>query len=77
MLYGVMLLWFLLAALSLLFAVIDIRTTPGSPVLKYSLLFFINAIYLIGECARHLAARISESGSSGRIWEPTKAAIVQ
>jgi hypothetical protein len=35
MLEGVMLLWFLLAALSLLFVAVDIRTTPVSPVLKW------------------------------------------
>ena len=35
MLEGVMLLWFLLAAISLLFVAIDIRTTPESPVLKW------------------------------------------
>ncbi len=35
MLDGVMLLWFLLTALSLLFVVIDVRTTPASPVLKW------------------------------------------
>src|SRR5271154_229372 len=35
MLDGVMLLWFVLTALSLLFVVIDIRTTPESPVLKW------------------------------------------
>jgi hypothetical protein len=35
MLDGVMLLWFLLTAMSLLFVVIDIRTTPASPVLKW------------------------------------------
>jgi len=35
MLQGVMLLWFLLTALSLLYVVIDIRTTPESPVLKW------------------------------------------
>src|SRR5215469_2251900 len=35
MLEGVMLLWFLLAGLSLLFVVVDIRTTPESPVLKW------------------------------------------
>jgi Domain of unknown function (DUF4396) len=32
---GVMLLWFLLTALSLLFVVVDLRTTPASPVLKW------------------------------------------
>ena len=35
MLDGVMLLWFVLTALSLLFVVIDIRATPESPVLKW------------------------------------------
>lgn len=35
MLDGVMLLWFLLTALSLLFVAIDIRTTPESTVLKW------------------------------------------
>ena len=35
MLEGVMLLWFILAALALLFVAIDIRTTPESPVLKW------------------------------------------
>ncbi len=35
MLDGVMLLWFLLAAGSLLFVAIDIRTTPESPVMKW------------------------------------------
>ena len=35
MLTGVMLLWFVLAALSLLFVAVDIRSTPASPVLKW------------------------------------------
>jgi hypothetical protein len=35
MLDGVMLLWFLLAAASVLFVAIDIRSTPESPVLKW------------------------------------------
>ena len=38
MLAGVMLLWFLLAGISLLFVAIDIRTTPESPVLKWGFL---------------------------------------
>ncbi|SEO47077.1 hypothetical protein SAMN02990966_01987 [Rhodospirillales bacterium URHD0017] len=37
MLDGVMLLWFVLAAVSLLFVSIDIRTTPESPVMKWAL----------------------------------------
>jgi Domain of unknown function (DUF4396) len=35
MLDGVMLLWFLLAAVSLLFVAVDIRSTPESPVMKW------------------------------------------
>src|SRR6478609_4780145 len=35
MLEGVMLLWFILAALALLFVAVDIRSTPESPVLKW------------------------------------------
>lgn len=35
MLDGVMLLWFVLTALSLLFLIVDIRGTPESPVLKW------------------------------------------
>ena len=35
MLEGIMLLWFLLAGVSLLFVAIDIRKTPESPVLKW------------------------------------------
>src|SRR5438046_5357512 len=35
MLDGVMLLWFVLAAVSLLFVAIDIRTTPESVVMKW------------------------------------------
>lgn len=36
MLDGVMLLWFILTALSLLFVAIDIRSTPESPVMKWA-----------------------------------------
>lgn len=43
MLDGVMLLWFLLAALSVLFVVIDIRSTPESPVLKWG--FVLLTVY--------------------------------
>ena len=37
MIDGVMLLWFLLVAASLLFVAIDIRTTPESAVMKWGL----------------------------------------
>jgi hypothetical protein len=35
MLDGVMLLWFVLAALAVLFVAVDIRSTPESPVMKW------------------------------------------
>ena len=35
MLDGIMLLWFVLAAASVLFVAIDIRTTPEAPVMKW------------------------------------------
>ncbi len=44
MLNGVMLLWFVLTALSLLFVVVDIWTTPASPVLKWG--FILLTAYL-------------------------------
>ncbi len=44
MLEGVMLLWFLLTALSLVFVVVDIRATPASPVLKWG--FILLTAYL-------------------------------
>lgn len=34
---GVMLLWFVLTALSVLFVAVDIRTTPENPVMKMGL----------------------------------------
>lgn len=44
MLDGVMLLWFLLVAISLLFVAVDIRTTPAAPVLKWG--FILLTAYL-------------------------------
>jgi hypothetical protein len=35
---GMTLLWFLLAALSLILVVVGIRTTPANPVLKWGLI---------------------------------------
>lgn len=43
MLDGVMLLWFLLTALSLAFVAVDIRSTPESPVLKWG--FILLTVY--------------------------------
>ncbi len=44
MLDGVMLLWFVLTALSVLFVVVDVRATPASPVLKWG--FILLTAYL-------------------------------
>lgn len=48
MLDGVMLLWFLLAAASLLFVAIDIRTTPASPVMKWGFVLLTAYTGVIG-----------------------------
>jgi hypothetical protein len=37
---GVMLLWFVLTALSVLFVAVDIRTTPENPVMKWAFVLF-------------------------------------
>jgi hypothetical protein len=37
---GVMLLWFILTALSVLFVAVDIRTTPENPVMKWAFVLF-------------------------------------
>lgn len=37
---GVMLLWFILTALSLVFVAVDIRTTPENPVMKWAFVLF-------------------------------------
>jgi hypothetical protein len=43
-----MLLWFLLTALSLLFVVIDIRTTPASPMLKWGFILLTSYLGPLG-----------------------------
>ena len=48
MLDGVMLLWFLLAALSLLFVAIDIQSTPESPVMKWGFVLLTAYTGVIG-----------------------------
>lgn len=48
MLDGVMLLWFVLTALSLAFVAIDIRSTPASPVLKWGFLLLTAYVGPIG-----------------------------
>ncbi|MDP2186552.1 MAG: DUF4396 domain-containing protein [Xanthomonadales bacterium] len=41
MIYGVMWLWFVLAGLSVAFVVIDIRTTPAHPVMKWGFILLV------------------------------------
>jgi Domain of unknown function (DUF4396) len=48
MLEGVMLLWFVLAAVSLVFVAVDIRTTPESPVLKWGFLLLTAYTGVVG-----------------------------
>jgi hypothetical protein len=48
MLEGVMLLWFLLAGISLLFVAIDIRTTPESAVLKWGFVLVTTYTGVVG-----------------------------
>ena len=48
MLDGVMLLWFVLAAASLLFVAVDIRATPESPVLKWGFVLLTAYTGVIG-----------------------------
>ena len=48
MLDGVMLLWFLLAALSLLFVAVDIQSTPESPVMKWGFVLLTAYTGVIG-----------------------------
>src|SRR5271170_6881811 len=48
MLDGIVLLWFVLAAESLLFVAIDIRTTPESPVMKWGFVLVSAFIGVVG-----------------------------
>jgi hypothetical protein len=48
MLDGVILLWFILAAASLLFVAVDIRTTPESPVMKWGFVLVTAYIGVVG-----------------------------
>src|SRR6202045_857376 len=54
---GVMLLWFLLAALSLLFVAIDIRTTPESVVMKWGFVLLTAYTGVIGALLYVLGCR--------------------
>jgi hypothetical protein len=48
MLDGVMLLWFVLAAVSLLFVAVDIRSTPESPVMKWGFVLVTSYTGVVG-----------------------------
>ena len=60
---GVMLLWFLLTALSVAFVAIDIRATPEHPVMKWAFILFrlFRTVRRLPVCARlpRAAARAS------------------
>ena len=52
---GVMLLWFILTALSVIFVAIDIRTTPEHPVMKWAFILFtrlFGSVRRLPLCAR-------------------------
>jgi Domain of unknown function (DUF4396) len=57
MLDGVMLLWFLLTAAALLFVVIDIRSTPESPVLKWGFILLTAYTGMVGAFLYVLSCR--------------------
>jgi hypothetical protein len=59
---GVILLWFLLTAASLLFVVIDIRTTPESPVLKLGFVLLTAYTGVVGAFLYVLGCREPLSG---------------
>src|ERR1700758_3045851 len=63
MLQGVMFLWFLLAAIALLFVAIDIRTTPESPVLKWGFVLVTAYTGVIGAFLYVLGCREPLAGS--------------
>src|SRR3979409_84246 len=66
MLDGVMLLWFLLAAVSLLFVAIDIRTTPESPVMKWGFVLLTAYTGVIGAFLYVLGRREPLPGTHGQ-----------
>jgi hypothetical protein len=67
MLDGVMLLWFVLAAIALLFVAIDIRTTPESPVLKWGFVLVTAYTGVVGAFLYVLGCR---EPLPGLHWEP-------
>ena len=90
MLDGVMLLWFVLAAASLVFVAIDIRSTPESPVLKWGFLLLtaytgvVGAFLYVLGCReplpglheRYVAVRWRQTlGSTMHAWRATASAF--
>ena len=66
MLDGIMLLWFLLAAASVLFVAIDIRTTPESPVMKWGFVLVSAYIGVVGAFLYVLGCREPLPGTHER-----------
>src|SRR5215469_17103777 len=75
MLDGVMLLWFVLAAVSLLFVAVDIRTTPESPVMKWGFVLVTAYTGVVGAFLYVLGCREPLSGLHERytaaLWRQT------
>src|SRR5436190_689205 len=66
MLDGVMLLWFVLTAASLLFVAIDIRSTPESPVLKWGFVLLTAYTGVVGAFLYVLGCREPLPGTHER-----------
>jgi hypothetical protein len=66
MLDGVVLLWFLLAAVSLLFVAVDIRTTPESPVMKWGFMLLTAYTGVVGAFLYVLGCREPLPGTHER-----------
>ncbi len=75
MLDGVILLWFILSAISVVFVVIDIRATPESPVLKWGFILLTAYTGVFGAFLYVLGCREPLSGTHERFiatrWRQT------
>ena len=75
MLDGVILLWFILSALAVVFVVIDIRTTPESPVLKWGFVLLTAYTGVVGAFLYVLGCREPLPGTHERFvaarWRQT------
>jgi hypothetical protein len=70
MLDGVMLLWFLLAAISLLFVAVDICSTPESPVMKWGFVLLTAYTGVVGAFLYVLGCRELCPGCASRRRSP-------